>query len=132
MRSIITDSVELPAVADRLFEMYLDPAEHAAFTGQPVTIGAGQGDRFEAFGGMLTGELLHVVRPRLIVQSWRSALFHAPDPDSTLILTFTPVDKQGRIDLVHLDVPAHDYDDVVVGWKKHYWDPWRAYLESGQ
>ncbi|MCH8038535.1 MAG: ABC transporter substrate-binding protein, partial [Proteobacteria bacterium] len=67
----------------------------------------------EGFDGMLTGTILHVVRPRQIVQSWRSALFHAENPDSTLILTFTPEQNQGRIDLVHLDVPEHDYDDVV-------------------
>ena len=30
----------LPAPPDRLFDMYLDPVEHAAFTGSPVTIAA--------------------------------------------------------------------------------------------
>lgn len=131
MRTIITDSVVLPASAEKLFEMYLDPVRHAAFTGKPVTIGAEQGASFEAFDGVLTGTILRVVRPRLVVQSWRSALFHDEDPDSTLILTFTPEQDQGRIDLVHLDVPGHDYDDVVAGWKKYYWDPWREYLLRG-
>ncbi len=129
MRSIITDAVVLPAPAEKLFEMYLDPAQHAAFTGKPVTIGVEQGASFEAFDGMLTGTILHVVRPRLVVQSWRSALFHAENPDSTLIITFTTEQNEGRIDLVHLDVPEHDYDDVVAGWKKFYWDPWREFLE---
>ena len=55
MRSIITDSVVLPASAEELFEMYLDPARHAAFTGHSVTIGAEQGAKFEAFDGVLTG-----------------------------------------------------------------------------
>jgi activator of HSP90 ATPase len=130
MRSIITDSVVLPASAEKLFEMFLDPDEHAAFTGKPVTIGAEQGAAFEAFDGMLTGKMLHVVGSRLIVQSWRSCKFHEEDPDSTLMLTFTSEDNLGRIDLVHLDVPAHDYDDVVAGWKKHYWQPWREYLRQ--
>ena len=34
----------------------------------------------------------------------------------------------GRIDLVHLDVPAHNYQSVVEGWETHYWGPWRRYL----
>jgi activator of HSP90 ATPase len=130
MRSIITDAVVLPAAAEKLFEMYLDPVQHAAFTGKPVTIGAEQGASFEAFDGMLTGTILHVIRPRLVVQSWRSCMFHAENPDSTLILTFTTEQNEGRIDLVHLDVPEHDYDGVVAGWKKFYWDPWREYLEQ--
>jgi hypothetical protein len=55
MRSIIRQSVVLPATADALFEMYLDPAAHNAFTGFPVTIGAELGDTFRAFDGQLSG-----------------------------------------------------------------------------
>jgi uncharacterized protein YndB with AHSA1/START domain len=132
MRSTIQQSVLLPAPPETLFEMYLDPGLHAAFTGYPVAIGAEAGAPFQAFGGQLSGQILVVVRPRLIVQSWRSVKFNASDADSTLILGFSDDRSQpssGRIDLVHLDVPPHDYHDVIEGWHKYYWNPWRAYLE---
>jgi len=67
---------------------------------------------------------------QLIIQSWRSNAFKAEDPDSTLILSFTPVGDAGRIDLIHLDVPDHDYDGVTQGWENYYWAPWRAYLAT--
>ena len=106
MRSVIQQTVTLPADAAALFEMYLNPASHAAFTGFPVKIGGSPGEEFQAFNGQLSGRLLAVVPPRLIVQSWRSTKFHADDPDSTLVLTFERVgDDHGKIDLVHLDVP---------------------------
>lgn len=130
MRSIIYQTVTLPASAEALFDMYLDPARHAAITGQPVVIGEDSGAEFRAFGDMLSGTMLHVVRPRLIVQSWRSVIFNAEDRDSTLILSFADQDGRGCIDLVHLDVPDHDYDGVTEGWEKFYWTPWREYLES--
>ena len=63
-----------------------------------------------------------------MIQSWRSTKFNDGDPDSTLILAFTPEATNGRIDLVHLDVPAHNYQGVVEGWETHYWSPWRRYL----
>lgn len=132
MRNVLQQSVVLPAPAESLFEMYLDPAAHAAITGSTVTIGAEPGAAFRAFDGQLSGTILAVVRPRLIVQSWRSTKFHADDPDSTLILSFTPEDAgstHGRIDLIHLDVPDYDYEDVTEGWSKYYWTPWRNYLE---
>ena len=132
MRSIVRQSVVLPAPVVTLFDMYLDPAAHGAFTGFPVTIGADAGAEFRAFDGQLSGMMLVVVRPQLIVQSWRSTKFADSDPDSTLILMFSPVGSEafhGRIDLVHLDVPAHDYDGVTEGWQKYYWTPWRTYLE---
>ena len=127
-RNVITDSVVLPAPAERLFAMYLDPAEHAAVSGHPVTVAAAAGAKFEAFEGQLSGQILHIFEPQLIVQSWRSTQFHDDNPDSTLILTFTPAGEQGRIDLVHLDVPDHDFDGVTEGWEKYYWTPWRRYL----
>ncbi len=130
MRSIIQQSVVLPATPEELWEMYLDPETHAAFTGDPVTIGREPRSPFRAFKDMLSGEILAVVRPTLIVQSWRSALFHDDDIDSTLILAFTDEGNGGRIDLVHLDVPDHDYEGVIVGWEKFYWTPWKQYLET--
>lgn len=130
MRTVITDSVLLPATANRLFAMYLDPVEHAAFTGHPVTIGAESGANFTAFEGQLSGQILQVIEPRLIVQSWRSMQFRDDDPDSTLILTFSTEGDEGRIDLVHLDVPDHDFEGVTEGWRKFYWEPWREYLKK--
>ncbi len=128
MRSIIQQSVVLHASADALFDMYLDPATHAAITGAPVTIDSAPGSSFRAFDGNLSGSMLTVVSPRLIVQSWRSTHFHDTDPDSTLILTFTAEGEAGRIDLVHLHVPAQDYQGVIDGWEAFYWTPWRRWL----
>lgn len=128
MRSIIQQSVVLPAPARTLYAMYLDPTRHAEITGAPVTIDAKAGAPFRAFDGSLSGCMLTVVAPILIVQSWRSTHFDEDDPDSTLILTFTPQGEAGRIDLVHLDVPNQDYQGVVDGWEKFYWTPWRHYL----
>ncbi len=130
MRGVIQQSVVLPTAADALFDAYLDPAEHEAITGAAVTIGTEAGAEFRAFDGVLTGAILAVISPRLIVQSWRSTEFRVNDPDSILILAFIPEGKQGRIDLVHLDVPDHDFDGVSKGWEKYYWTPWRQYLEN--
>ena len=129
MRKVIHQTVLLPAKAENLFNMYMDPLVHEAITGSKVTISDQQGSEFEAFNGMLSGHMLTIVKPSLIIQSWRSRHFNDSDPDSTLILSFTPEKDNGRIDLVHLDVPEQDYHQVVEGWKKFYWIPWRKYLK---
>jgi len=127
-RRVIKQSVVLSAPAESLYAMYMDPARHAAITGGKVVISARPGSKFLAFDGTLSGTTLAVVPPRLVVQSWRSKKFNASDPDSTLILAFVPHGEEGRIDLVHLDVPKHDHDGVNEGWELYYWTPWRAYL----
>ncbi len=130
MRSTIYKTVVLPAPAADLYEMYMDADAHAAFTGAPAKISEEPGSPFEAFGGLLKGTTLQVVKPMLIVQSWRSVNFSDDDPDSTLIISFSPEDDDGRIDLVHLDVPESDFQGVSGGWESRYFAPWLTYLQS--
>jgi activator of HSP90 ATPase len=130
MPQTVQQSVILPAPAEQLYEMYLDPNIHAAFTGAPVTISSEPGSQFRAFGDMLSGKMLYTVPKRLIVQSWRAHHWEANDIDSILTLTFWPEGKAGRIELVHVNVADHDFQGVTEGWEKYYWKPWREYLEK--
>lgn len=120
----------LPAAPDRLFDMYLDASQHAAFTGLPVEIAAHAGAKFLAFDGMLSGTILHVKPKRLIVQTWRSGNWPTEALDSVLTLTFHPEGAGGRIELVHINIPDEDFAGVSHGWEKFYWTPWRDYLAA--
>ncbi len=128
MSKTIHQSVTLPAPADKLYDMYLDPGVHGAFTGAPVTIGSTPGSEFRAFDDMLSGRMLYAVPKRLIVQSWRAKTWKPEDLDSILILTFWPEGNSGRIELVHVNVADQDFQGVSEGWEKYYWKPWREYL----
>jgi activator of HSP90 ATPase len=130
MPKTIYQTVTLPASAEKLFDMYLDPELHSAFTGAPVTISPTPGSEFRAFDNMLTGKILYVVPKRVIVQTWRGKDWKPEDIDSILVLTFLPGGTSGRIELTHVNVPDHDYEDVNQGWEKYYWKPWREYLEK--
>ena len=128
MTKLVRQSVTLPAPARKLYATYLSPRTHKAITGGKVVISARSGSKFSAFNGMLRGRMLYTVPGRLIVQAWRSSGWNKGDLDSTLILRFTPKGRKGRIDLVHANVPDHDYRGVNNGWRKYYWRPWRKYL----
>jgi activator of HSP90 ATPase len=128
MPRIVKQTAVLPASAEKLYAMYLSPKMHGAITGGKVVIASRAGSRFSAFGGALRGRMLQTVPGRLIVQSWRSTAFRKSDADSTLIIRFTPKGRRGRVDLVHVNVPDHDYAGVNRGWKNYYWKPWRKFL----
>jgi activator of HSP90 ATPase len=121
-------AASLPAPPDELFDMYLDAAIHAAFTGAPVTIEARAGAPFRAFDGALSGIILHVEPKRLIVQTWRSVHFSSDDIDSVLVLSFWPENDFTRIELAQINIADNDFAGVTHGWEKYYWAPWRAYL----
>jgi len=124
----IRQSVTLNASPEELYETFLDSKGHAAVTGAPARIDRKVGGRFTAFGRQLRGQTLLVDPKRLIVQAWRSSQWKAEDPDSILILRFSKAAQGGIVDLVHVNVPAHDHKGVSQGWRTYYWKPWKAYL----
>jgi activator of HSP90 ATPase len=124
----IVMAASLPAPPDKLFDMYLDAAEHAAMTGLPVTLETRAGGVFRAFDGMLSGTILHIQPKSLIVQTWRSVNWPLTAMDSVLTLSFWPAEEGGRIEIVHINVADEDFAGVSQGWEKYYWTPWRAYL----
>ena len=128
MPRLVKQSITLPAPAKKLYAMYLSRRAHGAITGGKVAIGARPGSKFKAFGGALQGRILQTVPGKLIVQSWRSTGFHKSDHDSTLILRFSGKGNRGRIELMHVNVPPHDYNGVRKGWPSYYWKPWRKLL----
>lgn len=130
MSHTLSIAVDLPATPAQLYRMYINPKLHGAITGFPVKIAARAGARFEAFGGAISGTMLQFVPKRLIVQSWRSTHFGKRDVDSTLVLSFLPHRKGGRIMLTHVNVAERDFGGVSDGWAKYYFVPWRAYLDS--
>ena len=128
MPKTIQQSITLPATAADLYRMYLNPKRHAAITGAPVKIGSKPGSSFRAFNGALSGKMLFTRPNRMLVQTWRSTNFGPKDLDSVLVLTFWPRGKSARIQLLHVNVADRDARGVTEGWKKYYWQPWRAYL----
>jgi activator of HSP90 ATPase len=141
MTATIEQTVRFPASARELYDMYLDPAKHAAMTaGGAVKISAKPGSKFTAFDGMLSGITIAAVPGKLIVQRWRGSHWNEADADSVLVLNFSDETrkdgaKSGRIDLAHVNVPKHDHAGVTQGWKQYYWKPMRAYfkkLHSGE
>jgi activator of HSP90 ATPase len=130
MGKTIQQDVAFPAKAARLFALYADSVLHSAATGMPAQAGKAPGARFSAFGGAITGKVLHIVRNRLWVQTWHSTHWRAEDPESVLILRFEDAPGGGRVMLVHANVPGHDARNVEKGWRRFYWEPWRAFLRE--
>ena len=124
----IRQLVTLKASPRALFDTFLDSRKHSAMTGAPAKLGRRAGAAFTAFGGELRGRNLLIIPGRMIIQAWRSRHWKSSDPDSILVLRFSKVAGGGRIDLVHVNVPAHDHKGVTRGWRHYYWTPWKRYL----
>ena len=129
MTPVIEQSVSFLKVTPAyLYALFLDSAKHTAATCAPAKISRKVGGNWSAFGGMILGENLPLVPDRMIVQSWRSSAWKKADPDSVLVVRFEKSPGGATAHLAHVGVPSYDHDGVTQGWKKYYWEPWKAYL----
>jgi len=126
----VQQTVDFPATPAHLFELYMDSRKHSAATLAKATLSRKAGGKFTAFDGMLSGRNLIIVRNQLIVQAWRATHWKKTDPDSILVLKFSRGKGGGRVELLHTNLPDHDYLGVKKGWPHYYWKPWRVYLKK--
>jgi activator of HSP90 ATPase len=126
----VQQTVDFRATPAQLFEIYLDSKKHSAATLAKASMSRKAGGEFTAFDGMLAGRNLIVVPNQLIVQAWRATHWKKSDPDSILVLKFRKTKGGGRVELLHTNLPDHDFHGVKKGWPHYYWRPWRAFLKK--
>ena len=116
---------------ERIYDVYMSPAEHAAATGQPAAIEPSEGGSFSAYDGYLTGRFLRLVPGSLIVQFWRSRHFEPADPDAILSIAFRTNELgQAETELLLILVPDQVNRHDNSSWNYFYWEPIREYLRG--
>ena len=96
MLEAIRVSTVIPASAERIYQAWLDSAEHSAFTGGPAEVDPKIGGRFTAWDGYIEGVTLELEPGRRIVQSWRSSDFPNDADDSRLEVILDETQVFGR------------------------------------
>ena len=131
MTPVIEQSAFFKATPAKLYELFMDSTKHTAATGAPAKISSKIGGKWSAFGGMILGKNLVLIPNRRIVQTWRSSAWKKADPDSILVVSFEKSASGGaQVQLAHVGVPEYDHKGVTDGWRKYYWEPWKAYLKT--
>ena len=115
-----------PAV---VYEMIMDEAKHAAFTGAPASISREKLGTFSAHGGYCTGVHMELIEGKRIVQTWRGSDW--PEGHFS-IATFDFEAVPGGTDLTftQVGVPEMHYVGIESGWNEHYWQPMKEMLEG--
>jgi len=115
MTKPIVQSVTFKCSPEELFAMFTESKKHSAATGAKASVSAKPGAKWKAYNGMILGKNLMVIPGRMVVQAWRSSQWKENDLDSILIMNFSKTPAGGRIDLIHVGVPQHDYKGVTKG-----------------
>jgi uncharacterized protein YndB with AHSA1/START domain len=131
MPSTIEQEVVVAAAPARVFAALMNSKQHAAFTGEPAKIRAKVGGTFTCYDGYIRGVTLELKPSKLIVQAWHSQNWPA---ETWSVVTFKLAARAGGktlLSFTQLGVPASDYADKNNGWRTHYWERLKRYLERG-
>ena len=125
----IEQTVTFKARPHVVYEMLMDSAEHARFSGAEASISREVGGAFTAYSGALTGTNIELVPDAKIVQSWRAGDW--PEGHySTATFLLEEADGGTRLTFTQIGVPEQNYDDISQGWRDYYWSKMSSSLES--
>lgn len=118
----ITQEVFFDASHNEVFEAFMDPKQHAEFTGASADIDRKAGGKFSTGGGHASGTTVEIVKDKKVVQDWRDDKWPAGH-FSRLTLNFRPIyDERGtQLSLVQTGVPAESFEGINNGWRDYYW-----------
>jgi len=107
----------------KLYDLYMNAKLHSLIAGGPVKISNKAGANFSAHGGWIIGKNLHLVKDKLIVQSWRGADWSKDHPDSIFMISLESKGKDVVLYAVHANLPDKAVAGITKGWYDHYGIP---------
>lgn len=130
-----TETIELsrflPAPPLRVYDAWLDAADHSAMTGGKATVESCEvGGRFTAWDGYIDGSHVALEPGVRIAQSWRSDDFPADAVDSLLEVRLSPEEDGTRITIRHADVPEGQGPGLLEAWDEYYLAPMEAFFRA--
>jgi activator of HSP90 ATPase len=129
-KETIKQKITVPAKPIEVYEAFVDPRKHSAFTGSKAT-GAGKvGGKFTAWDGYISGKFLELEKGKRIVQEWITTEWPKDFPPSRFELTFKETEGGTEISMIHSDVPQEQAEDIKEGWNEFYWKPLKEYFKK--
>ena len=127
----IRQTVLIDASPAEVYEAYVDPEKHAAFTGQSATGSRKVGGAFTAGDNYVSGKYLALEKGKRILQEWTTTEWPAGYPPSLLELRLRAKGKKTELVMTHTRVPEEQVEYYAEGWKEFYWTPLRKYFARG-
>jgi uncharacterized protein YndB with AHSA1/START domain len=113
-----------------VYEAYVDPKKHAAFTGDSATGTAKVGGKFAAGNGYISAKYLDLEKGKRILHEWTTTEWPKGYPPSLVELILKPKGKKTELTMIHSKVPAEQAADYDQGWKDYYWEPMKKYFKK--
>jgi activator of HSP90 ATPase len=125
---VIEQTVVVGASPTELYQAYVDPKKHAAFTGTKTTGTPKVGGKFTAGDGYISGKYVSLEPGKRIKHEWTTTEWPVGYPPSIVELTLKSKGSGTELTMVHSGVPAGQVEYYAKGWKEFYWGPLKKYF----
>jgi uncharacterized protein YndB with AHSA1/START domain len=126
----IVQKVIVPATPEEVYDAFMDPEKHSAFTRTETTGSQEVGGKVSAGDGYITARNVTLERGKKIVQEWTTTEWPDGYPPSILELDLKKVEGGTEMTMTHSKVPEEQADDYAEGWREFYWDLLVDYFEK--
>jgi uncharacterized protein YndB with AHSA1/START domain len=126
----IRQKEHIPAKPLEVYEAFVDPKKHAAFTGARASGEQRLNGTFTAWDEYITGKHLDLQPGRRLLQEWITANWPEGYPPSTLEFVFEEKDDGTDVTMVHSNVPSEQANAYRKGWVDHYWNPLKKHFSK--
>lgn len=126
----IEHKVHIRATPKEVYDALINSTKHSKFTSAPAKIGSKPGSAFTCYANYISGITLELEPGRRVVQAWRSRNW--PAGHFSIVTFALSLNGKGQTELhfTQIGVPADDYAEKNKGWRTHYWEPLKKFLES--
>ncbi len=127
----LRQTVTFKAAPEDVYELLMDSRKHAGFTGDKARISREVGGRIMAYNGYIESTNLEIVPQAKIVQCWRGSDW--PEGHySKATFALAKVKGGTRLTFTQSNVPDDQYESIKEGWKEHYWEKMKTFLEKSK
>jgi activator of HSP90 ATPase len=112
-----------------IFELFMDQEKQSKYTETKCTVGREAGEEFSCYDGWVLGKNVVIVQDEKIIQEWRSNDW-VEGHYSNLTIELIPKNNGTELLLSQTEIPADKIEDITKGWKSHYFDKMKKYLNE--
>lgn len=113
----ITQTYEMNAKPEEVFEALVNPDIIQHWSGDEAKMSADVGAKFSLWGGQMFGTNLEVIPNKKIVQEWCYEQWEKPSKVTFIIKAKGDI---SIVSLYHEDVPEKSLESIAEGWDSYY------------
>lgn len=117
----------ISATPEEVYLAITNPLSLQLWTGETAIMSTEVGSEFSLWDGAIEGRNLEFEHGKKIVQQW---YFGEQDEDSIVTILLHPDKQKTSVELRHTNIPDQDFEDIVHGWNRIYFDSLQDFFEE--